>query len=259
MRVSEIKRKGYFDDVGIDGWVEPIYKSTGVIIHNGMSFEESINFNETDYSMGIAHLHLDIFGEVIPIREIDSDEIRERNKLNLPKTVKLGIERYRIAYADILLIKDDYSMPDGVYNTGKDIETFGKLAQGKDELDLFRSALKMIDYISRTYGNRESSICGAVVDKVYVVEGFRRDGISSWLHSNLSSIINTFSLVYPSFILLAYGDFKGEAAKKFGMTPAEYSKMLKKHYTELKYKELNSICKCRFSGYSSNILCKIII
>lgn len=254
MNVQDIKRLGYFDDVAVDGWVDPMYRSNGILIYQDMGLSESMNFCNRQSSNAIAHLHIDIFGIG---NSNDTDNILcTRNNLGIYPD-KYG--RYCIGYADILIIKNEHSISRGVENKGRNTQAVRDISKTPDEMNLYEAGLRIAKYASK-YKIKDKSfgdINVAIVDRVYIHNKFRRLGINTWIHQNIEDLINTFGMLYPDIIVLVPGDFSNESEELFGMTKLEYNNMLRDMYTGYGYKDINIIEKWITKIYDKNILFKI--
>ena len=239
MQTGKICSLGYFDRVIVDGFMVPMYRNRGIQVNNGESLAESIENNKQSYNQGIGKLRINIYGEVDKNSSSLEEEARmteTRSKLGLNPT-KLGLTtRYSIGFADLLILKDDYSFPDNVTQKGKTIDDINKLAKGEDELKLMLKALEAQNDVMERGKVHDSNI--AIVDRVYINREFRRCGISKWIHTNIKDIARVYGMIDIAAVLLMPGDFSHEATEVFGMTKNEYENMLKKHYKSLGYKTL---------------------
>ena len=261
MDVEKILRTGYFDRVRIDGMLRPVYGSRGtVIIHNG-TFKESLEKSEEAYKHGLAHLVVNIVGECdtnINFNDLEfmrSDRLKQ-GIIKLPST--RAVDRYSIAKLDIGILKSDCAIPFNLVNNGKTEDAIEKVSNTTDELELYLAALDFSKYITEKYGYSSDWVNIAVVDKVYVAPTFRRSGISTWVHENLADIVNMYGLVYPTGIVMTYGDFAEEADKLFGMNKQEYSKFLINHYESLGYRFMTDV-GVQSNEDISDVLCKLMI
>lgn len=250
MQTGKICSLGYFDRVIVDGFMIPMYNNRGIQINNEESLAESIENNKQSYNQGIGKLKLNIYGEVEKGTSSEDEETRmaeTRQKLGLNPT-KLGLTtRYSIGFADLLILKSDYSFPENVTHKGKTVDDINKLAKGEDELNLMLQALKtQNDIIVEDNGIYDCNI--AIVDRVYVNKEFRRCGISKWIHSNIGDITKVYGMIDIAAVLLMPGDFSNEAEKEFGISKDRYEDMLEKHYKDMGYKVIGN-----------NILCKKLV
>lgn len=248
MQTCKICSLGYFDRVIADGFMIPMYNNRGIVINNDENLADCINNNKQSYNQGIGKLKLNIYGEV-DTKESSDDEKRmleTREQLGLRQT-KLGLTtRYSIGFADILILKSDYSFPENVVNKGKTEDDINKLAKGEDELKIMLQALKTQNDIIEKSDLNDCNI--AIVDRVYVHREFRKCGISTWIHSNIGDITKVYGMIDIAAVLLIPGDFSNEAKSIFNMTKEQYEAFLKKHYKSLGYKPI-----------SENILCKKLV
>lgn len=261
MDIERILRDGYFDRLKIDGSLKSIYDSNGLDISNNTTFKYAIEKSDESYKTGLAHLRVQIIGE--SSTNINSEELgnmrddRQNNGL-IRLESSSNIDRYLVAYVNILLLKNDYAIPFDIKATSKSKQEIEKIAKTNDELELLLEALKLRNRIKNDFGYTDEYISIAIVDKVYVAPIFRRCGISTWLHLNLADIINMYGLVFPTGVVMAYGDFSGESEEFFNMSKREYNLMLLKHYENVGY---SKVSKVNIPGIlrASNILYKINI
>lgn len=261
MDVEKILRAGYFDRLKIDGVLKPVYNSTGTIILPNKSFKDSLNKSEEAFKHGVAHLKLSLIGECdTNICFTDLEHMREDRQnwgiIKLPSNKT--IDRYLVAYLEILILKSDYAIPYKIVANGKTEKDIEKLAKTNDTLEVFLAALELGEYIINKFSYSNDWVNIAIIDKVYVQPIFRRSKISTWLHENIADIINMYSLVFPNGIILSYGDFSKEAESRFNMSRNTYNKMLLSHYKSMGY---SNIGKLGLNGVdsSSNILYKLLV
>ena len=182
MNVEKILRAGYFDNIRVDGIINPVYDSTGTIILPDSSFKESLDMSDEAYKHGVAHLKIILIGESnTKINFTELEHMRsDRESWGLTRLPSdKSIDRYVIAYADILILKSDYAIPYKVEANGKTEEDIEKLAKTDDTLSLMLAALNIGDWIEKNYDYNRDCINIAIVNKVYVLPLFRRCGISS--------------------------------------------------------------------------------
>lgn len=256
MNVRDIKRLGYFDEVAIDGWIDPMYRSNGVLIYQDMGLSESMNFCNSQSSNALAHLHVDIFG--IGNNNDTEDILIARDSLGIRPD---KYNRYCIGYANIVIIKNEQSISRGVENKGRDAQAISGVSKTPDEMSLYEVGLRIAKYASK-YRVKDKSFKDmtiAIIDRVYIHNRFRRLGINTWIHQNIEDIINTFGLLYPDVVVLVPGDFSNESEKMFRMTKLEYNEMLRNMYMKFGYKDINIIEKWITKIYDKNILFKINI
>ena len=261
MDVSKILRSGYFDHIRITGEFKPIYDSDGIDITSGDTFKNSVGDSAESFKNGVAQLKIYIIGESIP-SEASSivERMREDRKeagLKCIETIN-GVDRYVVAYMNILIIKGDNAITFGIEDNGKSTQSFEKLAKTADMLELMLSAFKLNKHIKSRYRYTDDYINIAIIEKVYVLPIFRRSGISEWLHNNIGDIINMFALVWPTGLILTYGDFSNEAETNFKMSTEHYNNMLYTHYKKLGYESIRKITQSNDIG-SANIMYKLLI
>lgn len=258
--IKNILRLGYFDRLKIDNELYPVYKSSGIEIQADSTFLDSADISLEAHKYGFSHLKLSIIGECdtnISFLELERmrDDRSNNNLIQLKST--RSVDRYLVGYADLIILKSSYSLPSELLSTGKTEYDIEKLAQTSDMLELMLSALELQKWISSKHPDSKGSI--VIVNKLYVYPIFRRNGISTWMHQNLSDMVNLYSLMYPSGIILTYGDFANEAKLVFGMTNQAYTKMLIRHYKCLGYKDKLGLGLGAPSNLSRNLLYKVII
>lgn len=253
MDVEKVLRAGYFDRIKIDGILKPVYEGTGTSIVPFSSFKESLNKSEEAFKHGVAHLKIQLIGECdTNINFVDLTNMREdREKCGIQKVASTteDVDRYLVGYADILILKGEYAIPYKIEANGKTTKDIEKLAKTPDTLDIMLAALKLGKYITKKYEYPPDWVNIGIVDKVYAYPIFRRCEISTWIHENIADIINMYSLVWASGILLTYGDFSDEAESVFKQSESTYNKMLLNHYKQLGY---HSISKLGLDGLIGN-------
>lgn len=225
MNTAEISRIGSFDRVFIDGKIEPIYKSKGITLANNQSLSSSINTYRDIGCLSVAKLSIVISGDNF-----------EDNKSE------------EIAYASILILKNSYAMPIGLYEEATDESEIESSIEDYYELNILRASQELSKYISKKCRTDESENCIGIIDKVYVDKKYRGCGISTWIHSNIANIINTFALVFPIAIVIEAGDFSG-AAKEYSVDTSDYVKKLISYYRNLGYNDFNAF---RYKGSDIN-------
>ena len=244
MQVRKICGLGYFDRLIIDGYMMPMYNNRGIEIRDNESIVDALESNKQSYNQGIGKLRINIVGEAINTESSDDIERMRNHRENELKLVRSKIgssDRYNIGYADILILKSDYSFPKEVTNKGKTLDDINKLAKGEDELALFTKALE----IQKDVINKSEYSDIAIVNRVYINKEFRQCGISTWLHNNLQEIIKVYGMINIAAILLIPGDFSEEAETEFSMTKQKYESMLIKHYKSCGYRFINKVIMCK--------------
>ncbi len=262
MNIKNILRLGYFDRLKIDGKVEPIYTSNGIQILDDLTFKESVEQSNEAYKYGLAHLKVLLIGESdTNIAFLELERMREDRQEN--GLVKLqsskNVDKYIVAYADILILKSDFAIPCEIDAKGRMKKDIGKLAKTGDTLDILLASLELSKYIVNKYGCSSNTATVAIIDKIYTYPMFRRNHVSTWFHKNMVDIINMFGMAQPTALVLTYGDFAGESKYLFNMSRERYTKMLICHYKHLGYKN-NSLFEFGLdSKIPKSILYKILI
>ena len=261
MDVNKILRCGYFDSIKITGKLKPIYDSNGIDITSGDTFKKSVGESAEAFKNGLAQLKVYVLGESTddePSNMLDYMRAdRAAAGLRCIETVN-GIDKYVIAYMNILIFKGDNAMTYGIEEKGKTAKAFEKVAKTSDMLDLMLSASQLSKHIQTNCTYTEDFINIAIIDKVYVLPIFRRSGISTWLHQNMADIINMFALVWPTGMVMSYGDFANESEINFKMSRDSYNKMLLTHYKKLGYDTIKKITQST-DICCTNILYKLLV
>lgn len=274
MDLTKIMQIGYFDTVKLDGCVRAIHNSSGIDLRDGFDLSESIRFWDESFKIGLAYMRVSLIG-ICNIAGVDfyerehmRDDRRMSGILKLPGAS--CTDKYLIAYADILLLKPNNSIPCMIQDDELDCKCSAYSILGKVEDDLVQSsyspdiselisvANKLSEYIVSKEGMDKNEVSIAILDKLYVYPAFRRCHISSWLHENLDTIIHTYLMTKPAGVLLIPGDFSNEAERKFNMAESRYVKMLIGHYKTLGYRYVNNIWIPAFYA-SKNIMYKLYI
>lgn len=259
MNIKNILRLGYFDRIKVDAELKPIIKSEGIEIRSNLSFINSAELSTESHKYGFAQLKISIIGECdTNISFLELERMRDdRSSNNLIKLQSNRlVDKYLIAYADLILLKSGYSLPSHLGENGKTEYDIEKLAKSGDMLDLMLSALEFQRLIIEKHPDSKGLV--AIVNKVYVTQLFRRNGISTYIHKNMADLINLYAMMFPSGIVLTYGDFAGEAKLMFNMSRQAYTKMLIRHYKDLGYKSKHSIGLGINNSLSTDLLYKII-
>ena len=224
--------------------MDPMYRSDGIVLHSNMSLVESMDFVNKPYSNIMAHIRVNILGEchTRPGNELDSIE-NARNTLGIQCVYSARIRKYIIGYIDILLIKGSYSIPNSFKDKSKDIKSFEGLTKSLDELEICLDSIQIAKYVykRKLLNKHYNDMNIAIVNRVYINPHFRRLGINTWIHQNLTAIVNSFGMVYPDITVLTYGDFSNEAGCYFNMSNDQYRSMLENLYKRYGYKELSMI------------------
>lgn len=247
MNTSKICSLGYFDRVIVDGYTMPMYNTKGIEIGNDASLVDALNTNSQSHAQGIGKIRLSIYGEAdfnLSDDNLLGMRFHRENELLLSRTYINNKDRYLIAYADLLILKSDYTFPDEVKNRGKSLNDIKKLAKSEDEYLLLSTALER-QYIALNNGVNVLFCNIAIVDRVYVNKHFRQCGISRWIHTNIADIIKTYGMINAHEIILIPGDFSNEAEAEFGMSKQEYTNILIKHYKSVGYKFLDKTIMCK--------------
>jgi hypothetical protein len=226
MNVDRLCTFGYFDRIVVDGYTIPMFNAKGITIKNDENLIEAVNNNYNSYDQGIGKLRLTIYGEAefnISDDNLLNMRFHREQKLGLMRIKVDNNDRYAIAYADILILKNNANDLD----KKEQINEMLKRAKTEDEAYLLSKAIEIQNRDLKKYNANECNI--AIVEKVYVNKAFRGCKISSWIHDNIGDIVKTFGMVDISASLLIPGDFAGES-KLFRMDPLEYKVFLAKHY-----------------------------
>lgn len=262
MDYKNILRIGYFDRILLTGANQPIITNPSIEVVDESSFKDCLEVSKQSFKNGLATLRIELLGECdnnIAFAELERMR-DERNRMGLKRVDSTKkYDRYLIAYIDITILKSNYAMPFELRINGKTEEDMIKVAKSEDTLELLVASLELVKFISEKYNYSEDCISIAIVDKIYIYNSFRRNGIATWLHSNLPDIINTYAMQFPNGIILSYGDFAGEAETIFNMSHDAYAKMLIKHYKNLGYKNKHIIKFGKSPKIADSILYKILL
>lgn len=258
MELAKVLRIGNFDRVVIKGNLEPIYKMPELQLYPGVSLGESIDMYGAGRYCHIASLKINVIGEVT-----DSDD-GELNKNRIQDGIKLleehkNTREYSIANIHLLLLKNNYSMPFGCSNSSSIVDMLSSISTIDNERNIILAAYDLSEYIAKMSKQERGDIGIVIVDKVYVHKQFRRCKISSWVHSNMANLVNTFALTFPSAAILACGDFSNEANKAFGLTDEQYLELLRNHYSKEGYNEVLDIKKYFKNSDVKNLMFKSFI
>lgn len=98
----------------------------------------------------------------------------------------------------------------------------------------------------------------AILNKLYIIDLFRENGISSWIHNNIFEIIHQLSTIFVSGAVLECGDFNREAKDKFNLTEEEYTYFLMEHYIKCGYRKITDLRAITSGVNNPFILYKII-
>ena len=245
MDTIKICRLGYFDRVMIDGYSMPMYNGRGIEIKTNCSLIESLDSNIDLNAQGLGKIKVTIVGEALSnddiAEEIERMQKHREDDLGLER-VKIGnIDRYIIAYADILILKSDESLPSKLTNKGNTLEDIEKLAKGEDKLNLMSKGLDIQSKLVKN--NKDANV--ALIDKVFVHKEFRRCGISKWIHNNIKDIIKIYGLIDVGAALLIPGDFTNSAERDFEMSKDYYEEVLTEHYKNVGYTMLGNGVMCK--------------
>jgi len=260
--VDKILRTGYFDNLKIDGTIYPILHSNGTLVMPDMSFKDMLEKSSEGFKHGVANIKIQLIGESNIDANIEElEQMRDDREISGIKRLPCTslIDRYLVAYVDILLLKNIYSMPYNLETSGRDRESLIKVGDTPDITEILLASLELAEIIENKYNYPRDCIAIAIINKVYIFPSFRRSGISTWLHVNMADIINMYGMVYPTGIMLTYGDFSHEANRYFNMENSSYNKMLKTHYKELGYKKFNIGNPQINIGDKTNIMYKILV
>lgn len=240
MHIREICRMGYFDRVIIDGYMLPLYNDLGIEIKESQSIIDAIEENNQTFSQGIARLRLNIAGEATnidsPLELARMRKHREKD-LGLEKCTLGNMDRYYIGYVDIFILKSNNLLPALLEHKGKTYEDVEKISHNDYELMMLLAAIDIQkNLLDENKNLQECNI--AIVDKVFVHYNFRRCGISSWIHDNLSDLIKVYGMIDIAAAIMLPGDFNNESKRIFNMTKEEYEQMLIQHYVNVGYKPI---------------------
>lgn len=248
MNISRICLIGYFDRVLVDGFAMPMYNTKGIAVESNETLVDAINTNTQSYAQGIGKVRITIYGEA----DFNAQDDRllgmrwhREQELKLARTKVGNKDRYAIAYADLLILKSNYSFPEEVKNRGKTSDDISKLAKSEDEYMLLTKALELQKSTLMKNNSDENDANIAIVDRVYVNKEFRQCGISSWIHANIGDIIKTFGMIDVASVILIPGDFSNEAQSQFGVSKDKYREFLIKHYKESGYKFIDKYIMCK--------------
>lgn len=241
MNISNILRLGYFDNIIISSTVNTS-NGKGLVIRSSTFRDNIVN----DY---LIKLRINIIGEVeddnVTMKKYREDnEIKKSNYGRESKDINTG--RYIIGYMDVSILRGKYNK----IICGRSVEKDPlEYTEDTSKIELVESAIKLRDYIQEKHKLEEGEPAVAIIDKVYVFDIFRRNGVSGWLHENIFEILHHQSAIFTSGIVLQCGDFSNESYRKFGLDKNSYMELLLEHYIDCGYKQLNkSKFKVNYSG-----------
>ena len=228
MDILNICRLGYFDNIKLNSI---IHTSIG----NGIAIKDEIFKNNINKDT-LAKLRINIIGESFR----DSEEIEEYRLNNGIKTIGTGKNKgYLIGYLDAYIVKGRYNQV--LYNGILDTVDATDYTTKNNEIETIDAALNLQKYIeSKTKLDRSEPVI-AIINRLYVLNLFRENGISSWVHNNIFEILHQFSTMFISGVVLECGDFNKEARETFGMTEEEYIEFLMEHYMKCGYKRISDV------------------
>lgn len=234
MLVSRIKNIGNFENIELNGIVNPIYNCNNIGLTDGDSLNEILTVTNQNKKVSLAKLKINLVGK--------SDNDKET----------IG---FTIAYTDIIILKGNYILSGIELNFNKD-DAIVEICDSTDEINLCLFGIDIAKH--------NKSLCRSVdnvnivgIHKVYVDENFRRLGISNWIHNNIRELIESFSMINPDIITLSYGDFANEAKDKFKLDSKSYCQFLHKMYKKIGYKDMTFFNKMTSCVNYSSMMYKI--
>lgn len=239
MNISEVCRRGYFDNVIIDGYTMPLYNSMGIELHNNESLNEALDLKTQAYLHGLAKIRVNIYGKVEnyeSAEDITQMQLYRSEEIGLVRQAIGRFDRYLIGYVDIIIVKGNCVFPTDVESKGISEEAAVKVAKSDDQFNLIIQAIKM---------QRDKDVNIAIIDKIFIDKHFRRCGVASWIHNNIQEVVKVFGLIDINDVLLTPGDFTQAAESEFNMSTKQYNKMLAKHYRGLGYRFIAPDIMCK--------------
>lgn len=242
MDINNIKRIGYFENIGL----YPILycNNHGKIDLKTSSFKDNIQDDV------LARLRINIVGES---KDDTEHTLRYRAENGIKKIAGEKIGRYSIGYIEAMILKGRYNKV-----ISEEKINIHKYTSKLNEAEVLENAVMLRSYIAnlKKLGDTEPAI--GIINRLYINDIFRKNGISKWFHNNIFEIIHQSSTIFVWGVILECGDFNNESKEKFGVDENEYKRFLVLHYGRCGYKNIGDIVKDKNNGVNPFILYKII-
>lgn len=231
MDIVNIKRLGYFDDIKMQSTYLPS-RSKGLIIRDEI-FSKNVQEDK------VSKLIINLIGVANdPPNQEELNQYRLKNGFKLIRQDK-DTREYLIGYIDITILKGKYNQI--MYEElGDSREIQPKLYTNQLNEEATILVAKRLQNILNDRYRLDDELQTAIINKVYVVDALRKNGISTWIHENIFELLHQFSTTFISGIVLECGDFSSESKTKFSMTEDEYKLMLFEHYVRSGYRPADS-------------------
>lgn len=236
MDIKRVEYIGEFDKVYTTGYITPSCRQRGVEIL-GDSFKDSIK-NHNDYPLqAIDSCTIQMIGEYSlgdwskeeTLKSRRNRQLRNIRPLQLDKN---GIDRYIIGYITVLIF-DGYKLGMSEYFKRTKLTV---AAKSQDEIEMFEYLNKYIPS-QESFGKKNSRV--GLIDRMYVGEAFRHNGVGAWLIDNLRDLVEFYSKVRLDSVVLEAGDFANEQKTKFNVDRDDYVNKLEKFYSKHGFKQAN--------------------
>lgn len=245
MDIANICRLGYFDNIKLSGTMV-------TTSNNGLIIRDTI-FKNNITKDTISKLRINIVGESID----DSSDIVEYSKNHCLNHFKAGKSNfYIIGYLDAFILKGKYNQV--LYKDISNDIVPNNYTSKNNEMETITAGVNLQRFIEGKYKLDRGEPAVAILNKLYIIDLFRENGISSWIHNNIFEIIHQLSTIFVSGAVLECGDFNREAKDKFNLTEEEYTYFLMEHYIKCGYRKITDLRAITSGVNNPFILYKII-
>lgn len=235
MDIKRVKYLGEFDKVYTVGYMTPSCRQHGVEIVDDQ-FKDSIK-NHNDFPLqAIDSCTIQLIGEY-NLGDWDKDETQKSRRNRQIRNIrplqldKNGVDRYIIGYITVLIFDGSkLSMNDYFKRTKLTVA-----AKQQDEVEMFEYLNSYIPS-QESFGKKNNRV--GLIDRMYVGEAFRGNGVGAWLIDNLRDLIEFYSKVKLDSVVLEAGDFANEQKTKFNVDRDEYVEKLEKFYSSHGFKQV---------------------
>lgn len=233
MDIKRLEFIGEFDKIYTVGYITPSCRSHGVEV-KGDQFSESVRNHEDFPLQALDSCTIQLIGEY-NLGDWDKDETAKSRRNRQIRNIKPlsfdknGVDRYIIGYITVLIFDGNKMGLSDYFKRTK----LTVAAKQQDEVEMFEYLNSYIPS-QESFGKKHNRV--GLIDRMYVGEAFRGNGVGAWLISNLRDLVEFYSKVKLDSVVLEAGDFANEQKTKFNVDRDEYVQRLEKFYSKLGFK-----------------------
>lgn len=239
MDLQRIKYAGEFERISVVGQAGVQSRQTGVEIQDQDSFLSNLHKCEEYPKQLIDSCTIYLVGDVniqdMPQEDINSQRMNHKAYNIRPYVLGInGYDRYIIGFMTVLIYDGQkIGLEKALQNDNLSISM---QAKQQDEIEMF----EYLNSIAIDAVRHRKQIRLGLLDRMYIAEVFRKNGIGGWFIDNLRDLVSFYSKTRLDELVLETGDFQNESQQKFGMTREQYTDFLKKFYSKHGLKGVNN-------------------